>query len=88
MTTFDYDFIHLLKQSEHPVRGIVDKRVSTCYVLQKILGVDKVRYDSLLRLGFVGPCSRKDLKAIGDPPSASFTGAAKVLGNAELRMRL
>jgi len=88
MTTFDYDFLHVLKHSDHEVYGLVDKRVSTCYVLQKVLGVDKVRYDSLLHLGFVGPCTRRDLKTIGTPPSSSFTGATRVFGNAELRMRL
>ena len=42
--TFDFDFINVLKKTNQPVFAIVDKRVSTCFVFQKIFGLDKVKF--------------------------------------------
>jgi hypothetical protein len=89
MRTFDFDFIHVVGNSEHPVRGLVDKRVSTCYVLQKIFGPEKVRYNARLHLAFLGPCSRKDMRDF-DPqsPSEAFADSWNLIGPTTLRLSL
>ena len=45
--SFDFDFINVVKNTDQPVFAIVDKRVSTCFVFQKIFGLDKVRFDEM-----------------------------------------
>ena len=59
--TFDYDFIDVLKRSVSPVSGLVDKRLSTVFVLQQILGHKKVIYCSIKGLGFILPVTKNDL---------------------------
>jgi len=59
--TFDFDFIDILKRSELPVSALIDKRVSTVFVLQKILGYEKVTYCPIKGLGFVYPVTKNDL---------------------------
>lgn len=59
--TFDFDFIHVLLNSTGPVSGLVDRRVSTCFVPQQILGYNKLRYDPILHMGFIASCSKSDL---------------------------
>lgn len=61
--TVDLDFIRLLRTSAHPVLGVIDGRLATCLAYQALLGLDKVRFEPVLGLTFVGPCSRKDLEA-------------------------
>jgi len=51
----------VLLQSTKPVAGMVDKRVSTCYVLQQLLGTDRVKYDPVAHLGFIKPSTKNDL---------------------------
>ena len=89
MLTFDFDYIYVVRNSEHPVYGIVDKRVSTCYVLQKVLGKDKVKYSPIHNLGYVGPCTRRDLRQF-DPqsPSSAFLKSFKLFGRTELKLKL
>jgi len=58
----DLDFVWIIEKSEKPVFAIVDKRVSTCWALQKILGNKMVRFDYEHRVGLIGPCSKKDLR--------------------------
>ena len=58
----DLDFIWVVEKSEKPVFAIVDKRVSTCFVLQKVFGRNIVRFDYEHRVGLIGPCSKKDLR--------------------------
>jgi len=60
--TVDLDYIRLLRISAHPVLGVVDGRLATCLVYQSLLGLDKVRFEPVLGLTFVGPCSGKDLR--------------------------
>jgi predicted O-methyltransferase YrrM len=60
---FDFDYVNVVWKSERPVCAILDKRLGTCYVLQKIFGIDKVRYDPSLGLSFIGPCQRKDIRS-------------------------
>ncbi|MBI2047578.1 MAG: hypothetical protein HYT27_00405 [Parcubacteria group bacterium] len=59
--TFNFDFIHVVSDSERPVFGILDLRLSTHYVLREIFGSEKVRFNPYRSLGFIGPCSKKDL---------------------------
>jgi hypothetical protein len=89
MMTFDFDYIHVVRKSEQPVFAIVDKRVSSCYVFQKLLGPDKVRYSVIYHLGFVGPCTKYDLKEIDHrEPSSAFSLKFNPAGNTELRLKL
>ncbi|MFN4310067.1 MAG: class I SAM-dependent methyltransferase [Ferrovibrio sp.] len=84
-STFDFDYIHVLRHSEHPVGCLIDKRLSTIFVLQQLLGPDKVRYSSIAGLGFVSPCSRKDLGTIANSISSrNFAGSLRLLGNSRL----
>jgi hypothetical protein len=87
VATFDLDFLHLLRTADHPMAGLVDKRVSTCYVLQHVLGVNKVRYSPVLHLGFIEPCTKSDL---GDLQmklsSVNFENSFKVFGETRLFM--
>ncbi len=67
--TFDFDFIHVIRNSRG-CAGLIDKRVSTCFVLQQILGVEKVRYDPVLHLGFIATCTRNDLDKLTEELSS------------------
>lgn len=64
--TVDLDYIRLLKTSPHPVLGVIDGRLATCFVYQSLLGLDKVRFEAVLGLTFIGPCSSSDLRD-GEP---------------------
>jgi hypothetical protein len=59
--TFDYDFIDVLKRSVSPVSGLIDKRLSTVFVLQQILGHKKIIYCPIRGLGFILPVTKNDL---------------------------
>ena len=83
--TFDLDLLHILRRSETPVSAIVDKRVSTCYVLQQVLGPERVRFDPSVGIGFVTPSTRNDLRVVrSDVPSRSFSKAYSILGSTRL----
>ena len=43
--TFDFDFINIVRDAHKPVCALIDGRYSTCYVYQRVFGVDKVRFD-------------------------------------------
>ena len=62
--TFDFDYLRVVMNSQHPVFAIVDSRLLACYVFQKVFGVSKVRYDVLRKLTYIGPCSKGDLRII------------------------
>jgi len=86
--TFDFDYIHVVKNSDHPVYAIIDKRMSTCYVIQKVFGVEKLKYDPFRHLGFVGPCTRKHLRCFNNKgPSFAFDESRKLLGITELHLK-
>lgn len=61
--TFDFDFLNIVRRSEKPVGCLIDKRVSTCFVLQQLLG-DKFAYDPVLHLGKSAGVCRADLGGI------------------------
>ena len=86
MTSFDFDSINVVIKSNNPVYGIIDKRIGTSYVFQKIFGVDKVKYDPKRDLCFVGPCTKKD---IGTRVSTnSFMHSLRLVGNTKLNLHM
>jgi predicted O-methyltransferase YrrM len=83
--TFDFDFIHVLRNAEKPVSCLIDKRLSTVFVLQQLLGKDKVAYSAVAGLGYVKPCTKDDLGTIATSISSkNFANSLRVLGNSEL----
>jgi hypothetical protein len=85
--TFDFDFLHVLRSSTKPVAGLIDKRVSTCFVLQQVLGTDKLHYSPVEGLGYVAPCTQRDLGTLdSDLSSTNFARSFKPLGRTRLRM--
>ncbi len=83
--TFDFDFIHVLKSAEKPVSCLIDKRLSTVFVLQQLLGTDKVTYSAVAGLGQVRPCTKRDLGTIATSISSdNFTESFRVFRNSKL----
>ena len=83
--TFDLDLLNVLQRSETPVSAIVDKRVSTCYVLQQVLGPEKVRFVPSIGMGYVAPSTREDLRIVReDTPSCSFSRSYSLFGPTRL----
>lgn len=83
--TFNLDFINVLKYTALPVEGLIDKRLSTVFVLQQLLGVNKVKYSAMSGLGFVGPCVKSDLGTIETKISSkNFTESLRLFGNSKL----
>jgi hypothetical protein len=83
--TFDADFIEIVKNADWPIDAIVDKRVSTCFILQKVLGTKKVKYDALRHLGFCHHCTAGDLKDfVPSMPSSSFQKSFSLFGSSRL----
>ena len=70
----DFDFIYqvLRAKNNRPLRAMIDRRTTTGLAIQALFGRDKVRYDYIGELGFVGPCRRSDLTdaAVSYHPSA------------------
>lgn len=84
--SFDFDYINVVKKSAKPVYGILDKRLGTTYVMQKIFGVDKVRFDPKLNLGFIGPCTKEDIRS--EIKGASFTHKINIFCKNELNLHM
>lgn len=82
---FNLDLIDVIGRSETPLRAVVDNHYLTFYVLQKVLGTDKARYDPWRRLMFVGPVDRHDLRYLR---RENFLPDLRMLGRTELRLRL
>lgn len=86
--TFDLDVVNVIRRSKHPVSGLIDKRVSTCYVLQQLLGKKKFYYSAVKHIGYLRSSRCSDLGIISeDMPSRTFEGSYKVFGNSNLGMR-
>lgn len=80
--TFDFDLINVVTKSDQTVSAIVDKRAVTCYVFQKLFGIDKVKFDARCDLCFVGPVTKADLKSrMG---GGAFKHTFRIFGNSEL----
>lgn len=82
---FNLDLIEVIARSEHPVRAVVDNHYLTFYILQKVLGPDKARYDAWRRLMFVGPVTRRDL---GYLRRECFLPDLRLIVPTELHLRL
>lgn len=61
--SFDFDFIHLMRNSKKPISGLVDKRLSSCLVYWLLFGSGKIKYDYVRGLGVIKNCSKFDLKS-------------------------
>ena len=84
--SFDFDYINVVMRSDKLVFGIIYKRLGTCFVLQKVFGVDKLKYDPKLGLGFVGPCTKKDIRS--QISSESFLHCIRVFGKNDFNLRM
>jgi hypothetical protein len=82
---FNLDLIDVIGRSERPLRAVVDNHYLTFWVLQKLLGTDKARYDVWRRLMFVGPVTRHDL---GYLRRENFLPDLRLLMPVTLRLRL
>jgi hypothetical protein len=79
--------IHVLRNATKPVSALIDKRVSTVFVLQKLLGTEKVYYSSVKGLGYVNSAEKKDLGNIfNNISSLNFTKSFKLLSNSKLEI--
>lgn len=86
MLTFDFDYIYVLQKALQPIGAMVDKRVSTCFVLQQLLGADRVKYDPVAHLGFVKPSTKEDLLAIDSvTPSLTFADSFRSIAPTKLK---
>lgn len=85
--TFDFDYINVVRKSNKPVFAILDNRLSTCYVFQKIFGLKKVKYYPELGLSYIGPCSKKDILS-GISGKASFSSHLHPFLKNELNLRM
>lgn len=82
---FDLDLIQVVRRSDRPIRAVVDNHYLTFYVLQKVFGLDKARYDPVRRLLFVGPVTRRD---VGHLRKENFLQDLRLFRPTELRLRL
>lgn len=83
--TFDFDLVHLLRKAEHDVYAVIDKRVTTCFVVQRLLRSGLVRYVASKHLCFVGPASKRDIKYIDQTSaSAAFSDSFQLVGPSTL----
>jgi len=57
---FNYDFVKLVRESDHPMSAFIDTRVSTCFVYS-LLFPGKFSYDYLRWVGMVEPVTKADL---------------------------
>lgn len=84
-TTFNFDYIYVVKKSIVPVFAITDKRVSACYVFQKVFGTLKAKYDAVTRVGKIGPYTKHDLRDFNpNEASAAFAKSFRIFGNTKL----
>ena len=82
----DIDLINLVKKSEVPIYAMLETRVPTCYVFQKVFGNQKVKFDVIKILGLVGPCVKEDLRVTDG--SNSFFHSFSLVGNTKLDLKM
>lgn len=76
--TCDFDYIHVLRHSESPVYGLIVNRLTTRYVLQKVFGPEKVRFDVFRKLGYAAPCTKHDLRVVSKSSSVALTHRKRI----------
>ena len=67
--------------------GIVDGRLTTCYVLQKVLGPENFRFDVYRNLGYVGPCTKHDMRTITRSSSIALAHSLRLVGPTRFHLR-
>lgn len=70
--SFCFDLIKFIEMSADPVYAVIDTRVSTVFVLQRLLGKKIVRYSDITRVGIVNAATKNDLAVLSEPPSSHF----------------
>jgi hypothetical protein len=84
---FDFDFIHILRNSKVPISGIVDYRLSSSYVLQKLLGTEKVEFNMLKELAFIKPVVASDLKKMTLKKNTNdMLSSSSLFGNTKIEL--
>lgn len=86
--SFDFDYLHVVRRSDSPVSGIVDGRLTTCYVLQKVFGPERFRFDVYRNLGFVGPCTKYDLGALTRSSSEALSHSLRALRRTRFHLEM
>jgi predicted O-methyltransferase YrrM len=84
----DFDFVDVVRQSDHPVSAVIDGRLTSCYVLQQIFGREKVRFNVYENLGYVGPCSRHDMKTITRSSSKALSHSLRLVSPTRFRLEM
>ena len=85
--TFNFDFVNVVKNTKKPVSAIIDKRLSTVWVFQKIFG-NKVKYDSIRNLGYVKKVTKEDFKYFSKiEPSTSFGNSKNLFLEIDLHLK-
>ena len=85
MYTFDFDFIHILKNASNPVSCMIDKRISTIFVLQQLLGAQTVTYSAIKGIGYVKPSTKSSLGTISHSLSShNFSSTFSIFRNSLL----
>lgn len=86
--SFDFDYLHVVRHADHPVFGIVDGRLTTCYILQEVFGPEKFRFDVFRNLGYVGPCTRHDMRTIARSSSIALAHSKRLLRPTRFRLKM
>ena len=82
---FNLDLIHVVRNSDRPVRAVVDNHYLTFYILQKVFGVALARYTVSHKLMFVGPVTRDDVRFLR---KESFLPDLRLFSTTELKLRM
>jgi predicted O-methyltransferase YrrM len=82
---FDLDLIHVVRRSDRPVRAVVDNHYLTFYVLQKVFGPELARYSVTLKLMFVGPVTRDNVRHL---KKENFVPDLRLLRPTEFKLRM
>jgi len=83
---FDFDAIHVAKNSTRPINGLIDKRVSTSFVLQTLFGSDAVSYVSSKHLGYIHGLEFRNIQLLPKgEPSSMFQRSFRLFGKTNLR---
>jgi len=82
---FNLDLINVVRNTEVPVRAVVDNHYLTFYILQKVFGLSRARYSVSHKLMFVGPVSKGDLRFLR---KESFLPDLRLFSTTELKLRM
>jgi len=64
--------------------GIIDRRLTTCCVLQKLLGSQKVRFAVFCDIGYIAPCTTRDLRIITKSSSIALAHSKPILAHGHI----